>query len=236
MICEVCREEIRPWRDGMIYNPETRSVSQCQACETARAELRFQEKAFRSKAGTIIDLPLFESIGRQKIITTEILEAAKEEPRSCLIVGASGSGKTLLSKKFYNDLLRRYGGVPRKIMYRKEYELFKIFRDEERTDEFFELIERIQPEWVIIDEAFHEINWRDKEADRDKARLAHLNYYNFVDWFLYEPRWQHTPNVIMTANNDPEQVIGNNTENQRALVRRIHVVTTPAKKKQEAVK
>ncbi len=211
--------------DGLLFDHQTRSVGKCPDCAAARAEVNFQNNCFRSMAGTVIDFPLMESLAHRGRISPEIFELSKEPPKSRLIIGSSGCGKTLLSKKIYNDLLRLYDGYSGKIFYVKEYELFKTFRDQNHTDEFFYRLDRQKPEWILIDEAFHEINWRDKDADRDYARLAHLTYYQMVDWYLYEPRWKKNASVIMTANNEPERVIGTGTENQRALVRRVRVVT-----------
>jgi len=203
-------------------------VGECPDCREKRIEKRIDNGIFRTRHGTPIDQPFLDSLHRDKNMSDAIYSLTKSEPKPQLLVGKTGSGKTVYIKKVYNDLLRHYNGYRSKVLYVREAQLFRLFRDEEDTQKFFEMVERRQPEWVFIDDAFQPLNWATRESGRHYATMSHEAMWCFYDWYLYEQSWPTS--VMITANQAPEAVLNEAVESDRALIRRVREITGTAKK------
>lgn len=214
--CEECHN--RGWT--LIPGDVGNRIVSCHKCGPERARINYTHFSLKSK-GRAVDRELLVELNKAQKID-ECYAMASKARQSCLMIGATGRGKTVSIYRAYNDTLEEYGGSPHpKVWVLKEYHLWERFRDEDSARKVLDALEIEQPAYVFIDELFREKDWRDANSDRDKAKIAHMFMYRFWD-SLYQAHWPLSC-VMGTANAAPETVI-NGSENDRALVRRINEV------------
>lgn len=213
--CKVCAGAGFTLTDG--------KMADCPECAAKENQKRYETHALRSREGRIIDRDFISELGSTKV-SSDYLRPA-HSGKSCMMIGETGTGKSLALKYAHNRALKAHNGWPFKVFYAKEYHLFSIFRDDDKALEFFMDFEKRKPTHIFLDECFRTADWRDFHSDRDKAKLAHLNYYRFWDEYIYEAYWQ-VECVMLTGNAQPETVIAG-TENEKALIRRIREMTKP---------
>jgi DNA replication protein DnaC len=68
---------------------------------------------------------------------------------------------------------------PNKFFWISEMALFQEFRDEKTFKGFMNLLKNY--DYIFIDELFAVENWKDSNADRDKATITHRNNFTFWD-------------------------------------------------------
>lgn len=197
-----------------------RWTSDCAECRQRERIAVYENFCWRTYNGEPVTRKFVDSLAQAGTIDPKWAEAAHDLVAKSLI-GPARKGKTLAAKCLYNQALYVQG--PNKVFWIKEFDLFQKFRHdgsdgEESAHEWMQAFAKKRPRYVFIDEAFHEVNWSDRMAQRDKAKLAHMLYSHFVDGYLYEAEWKLE--LILTGNNSPESMIGMATENQRGLVGR----------------
>lgn len=202
---------------GAGFTVSQGKIEDCPECEKIATKKRYEHNALRSREGLVIDKDFIASLGPDKINRDFLVMA--HSGQSGMMIGETGTGKSLCLKYAHNRALLDHKGWPSKVFYAKEYHLFSVFRDDDASIEFFAQLRKRQPTHIFLDECFRTADWRDLHADRDKAKLAHLNYYRFWDEYIYEAWWE-IECVMLTGNAQPESVISG-TENEKGLVRRI---------------
>ncbi len=202
-----------------------RQVS-CEPCDARAANKRYQSHAMRSRDHKIIDREWLKELCATNPEIHQPFLKLGSDLSSCLIVSDTGRGKTLALKYAYNLTLRNHKGWTQKILFAKEYHLWALFREEENAETFFEDLRKRKPTHIFLDECFRPNDWRDIHSERDKAKLAHLFMYAFWDW-IYESANEL---VFVTGNQEPEFAIPGTNENERALLRRIRLMTNSVAK------
>ena len=192
-------------------------------CKNPPCVTRFRQHRYRLNAltsrGEIVSKHLLDSLQLSGKIKQPMWRKALESPHSDLILGDTSIGKTLVLKYWYNTLLWESNSDPAKLLYLTEQQMFGTFRNEQRTEVFFEMLAQQKHEWYFLDELLHENNFRDKVADRDYAIQGHRNYNIFIDLLARSRDWE-IKGVVVSSNNSPE-IIGD-TKNARALIARIY--------------
>lgn len=197
-------------------------IVDCPKCEAEQIEARMKQHAIKSRDGRRINNDFMLDLVGRGIVQRDLYAQAMAGV-STMLIGPTGTGKSLALKFAYNRALRMAKGWPTSVFYAKEYHLFALFRDDDSADEFFSDFEKRKPRKIFLDECFRKADWRDIHSNRDKAKIAHLNYYRFWDEYIYEADWD-IECVFVTGNSEPEEVISG-SENERALIRRIREVT-----------
>lgn len=220
--CSICYDS----KDG-YYSDHLRPGfrKECPNCREKHAWARFEKYAQRRK-GAIVDFNLMANLQASNKITHEILlmAAPSRKPESCILVGETRIGKSLLAQKWYNDLLlNEYGGNPGKLMMIRERELVEIFGDDERTEELFAMMRRRQIDWFFGQEFFHEDTYIDANTNRDGSMNVHRRMKQFVDDYLIETTYA-MKGIVLTSNNMPNDVIKAQTGNQKAWAMRFHEI------------
>lgn len=181
--------EHRGWPPG---NSARRFVRECQPCR--RKDML--ERRGQRVSGELVSLEVLRRLNPDSKILAEAMVSASN-PRSMLLVGRTGAGKSLLMRYLFNELVNR-GAWP---TWLTEYDLWPAFTtDRDAATHIFE--QATKSDHIFLDEIFHPSHWHSSEghnANQFRGCFSHLLeiLYQRKDRIL----------VIASSNQDPKTLL-----------------------------
>jgi len=154
------------------------------------------ERRAQRVSDEIVTLETLKRLNTDAKILAEANQSA-ENPRSLLLVGRTGAGKSLLMRFLFNELLKRGEWST----WLTEYDLWPAFTAERETaNRIFE--QTAKSDYVFLDEIFHPSHWHSREghnANQFRGCFSHLLE------ILYQRKDRIV--VIASSNQDPRGLL-----------------------------
>ena len=171
-------EKIRE-RESLDYYKYQSEMEHCGRCGEVF------ENYYQLSKGKTAHRGLIEDLIKNKTISLDLLKLLEMDSSSFCLAGKPRNGKTLFLKYTFNKILNKIKD-PKKLFWITEMELFQEFREEKSFNGFMKSLKDY--EYIFIDELFASDNWKDANADRDKATITYRNNFLFWDYLSQESK------------------------------------------------
>lgn len=136
------------------------------------------EEYYQKSSHKVVHKGLILDLIEKKIISKDFKTHIEKDYTGFCVTGETRRGKTLFLKYTFNKILNSTKD-PKRLYYVSEMELFEQCRDEKTFKQYMNQIKLY--DYIFIDELFATENWKDSNADRDKATITHRNIFTFWD-------------------------------------------------------
>jgi len=156
-------------REFYKFNSE---IKECEDCGQP------YKQYMQNSKGQVVHLQLLQDLMKTGTISKDFEKLVARDLDGFCLSGKPRNGKTLFLKYTWNRILNEIQ-EPNKFFWISEMALFQEFRDEKTFKGFMNLLKNY--DYIFIDELFAVENWKDSNADRDKATITHRNNFTFWD-------------------------------------------------------